>query len=187
MAAKSQTILAFDPGKTNMAYAIHKKTGKKIEVLEFGMFKNTITDLKPQNLKDTVKDFNKAVVSLIKKYSVEEVSMERFISRGLLGSLAEYICIMQGIIAINKRVKIFNLVAAATWKNSFNKNYNLKQFYKDAKEHGIIVHEVDAILIGIYYIDKSLFAKFSSDRFRKQFLRKLQNVPSTWGTFYTPM
>lgn len=169
-----RTILSFDPGKTNMAYSVILKDGRKTpEVLEYGMIVNTITDLKPHNLKEVVKKFNREVVKLLKRYDIDEVTMERFVSRGLMGSLAEYICIMQGIVSINKRVTIFNLVMAATWKNQFNKSYDLKEFYKDAKSLKIQVHEVDAILIGLYYVDKTLFGKFSTSRFRKQFLRKL--------------
>jgi hypothetical protein len=137
-----KTILSIDPGKVNMGYGIIQQKAGKYRIIKRGMIKNTIQDLKAYNLKDTVLRFHKEIEDMIDKYAITEVSMERFVSRGLLGSLAEYICIMQGILSINPKIKVFNLVMAATWKNSFNKSYELNEFYKQAKKLKIQPHEI---------------------------------------------
>lgn len=153
----TRTILAIDPGKVNMAFCLVRQTGKKYRILKLGMVKHTIQDLKGLNLKSVVLKFHKEIDVLIKKYNVTELTMERFVSRGLMGSLSEFICIMQGILAIHPRIKVFNLVTAATWKNSFNKSFDLKEFYKMAHKLKILPHEVDATMIGLYYLDKTRY------------------------------
>lgn len=172
-----KTILAIDPGKVNMGYSIIQQKGSKYRILKRGMVKNTIRDLKPVNLKDTVSIFNNEIDDLIETFSVSEVSMERFVSRGLLGSLSEYICIMQGIISIHPKISTFNLITAATWKNSFNKRYALKEFYKQAKKIKIQPHEIDALLIGLYFLSKGdYFKNFSTEKIRSRILSHLSKV-----------
>jgi hypothetical protein len=141
------------------------------------MVKNTIQDLKHQNLKETVLKFHHEIESIIDTYKVTEISMERFVSRGLLGSLSEYICIMQGILAINPKIQVFNLVTAATWKNSFNKSYKLNDFYKQAKKLKIQAHEIDAVMIGLYFLSGGNYFKgLKAQQSREKMLIKLSTL-----------
>jgi Holliday junction resolvasome RuvABC endonuclease subunit len=126
-----KTILSIDPGKVNMGYGVIQYNNNKYRIVKRGKIKNTIQDLKDYNLKQTVLKFNQEIEDMIDKYKITEITMERFVSRGIRGSLSEYICIMQGILAINPKITAFNLVTAATWKNAFNKVYVLKDFYNE--------------------------------------------------------
>lgn len=170
---ETKTILSIDPGKVNMGYAVIQMTGKNVKILKVGMIKNTIQDLKGYNIKPVVLAFNKEICSLIRKYKITELTMERFVSRGLLGSLSEFICIMQGILAINTRIKVFNLVTAATWKNCFNKSYVLNDFYKEAKALKVEPHEVDAVCIGLYFLNKEIFKRLASKKSRAKLANRL--------------
>ena len=172
-----KTILSIDPGKVNMGYGIIQQKDGKYRIVKRGMIKNTIQDLKAYNLKDTVLRFHQEIEGMIDEFNITEVSMERFVSRGLLGSLSEYICIMQGILAINPKVKVFNLVTAATWKNSFNKSFNLNEFYKMARKVKIQPHEIDAIMIGLYFLSKGgYYKKLSKARAREKMLKRLCTI-----------
>lgn len=173
------TVLSIDPGKVNMGFAIVKKKKNKkkktiYQVAQYGMLKHPIADLKAHNLRPVCLQFHAEIDSLIDAHQVQAVSMERFISRGLLGSLAEYICIMQGIISLNPKLKAFNLVTPPAWKNAFNRHTDLKDFYKQALKLKIKPHEIDAILIGFYYLGGGLaFRKFSMPAYRQRFLSRL--------------
>ena len=169
----TRILLSIDPGKVNMGYSITEYKNNTVCILKVGMIQNTIQDLKGYNIKPVVLAFNKEICALIRKFKVTEVTMERFVSRGLLGSLSEFICIMQGILAINTRIKVFNLVMAATWKNAFNKNYNLKDFYKEAKAKQIEPHEIDAVLIGLYFLNKDLFFRLAKKKSREALLIRI--------------
>lgn len=172
-----KTILAIDPGKVNMGYSIIQFDNGKYRIVARGMVENTIQDLKGDNIKPVVKKFHSEIQKKINTYGISELTMERFVSRGLLGSLSEFICIMQGILSINSKIKVFNLVTAATWKNAFNKHYELKAFYKLGKQYGILDHEVDAALIGLYYLGKAQhFTKFKYAKYRHRFFKRLKSL-----------
>lgn len=173
------SVLSIDPGKVNMGFAIVKKKKNKkkkivYQVAQFGMLSHPLADLKAHNLKPVILQFNAEIDQLLTTHQVQAVSMERFISRGLLGSLAEYICIMQGVISVNPKVKAFNLVTPPAWKNSFNRQADLKAFYKLGLKYKIKPHEIDAVLIGFYYLGAGLaFKKFSRPSYQHKFLASL--------------
>ena len=172
-----KTILCIDPGKVNMGYGIIQYNNNKYRIVRRGKIKNTIQDLKDHNLKETVLKFNQEIEDMIDTYNVTEVTMERFVSRGIRGSLSEYICIMQGILAINPKITAFNLVTAATWKNTFNKAYSLKDLYKQARKLKLEDHEIDAVMIGLYYLGKGqFFAKLSKASAREKILKRLSSI-----------
>lgn len=166
-------VLSIDPGKVNMGYAVIRRSKTGYKILRLGMFKNTIQDLKPKNLKPAILQFQDELNQIIDKFSVSAVAIERFVSRGLLGSLSEYICIMQGMIAVHPKIKYYNLIIPSTWKNCFNKSYQLKLYYKEASRLKIQPHELDAALIGIYYLNKEVYKSFRRPKFRTKFLSKL--------------
>ena len=172
-----KTILCIDPGKVNMGYGIIQYNNNKYRIVKRGKIKNTIQDLKPYNLKEVVLRFHKEIEEMIDKFSITEITMERFVSRGIRGSLSEYICIMQGILAINPKITAFNLVTAATWKNTFNKVYDLNEFYKQAKKLKLENHEIDAVMIGLYYLAKGqFFQRLSKASARTKILKRLSSV-----------
>lgn len=170
-------ILALDPGKTNFGYAVLQyrdtKKGREYRLREHGHIKNTVNDLKPVNLLAAFDTYRQEILSIINRFNITEVVAERFVSRGLLGSLSEYVCNMQGITASIPGLTVFQLVMPATWKAAFNKNFKLNDFYKVVKkEAGMTPHQLDAVCIGLYFLSgKELFNAFSSFRGRKQFLQ----------------
>jgi hypothetical protein len=142
-------ILALDPGKVNFGYSILEANKRgHFKVLKNGTLKDTIQDLK-LNLYESVIMFENEVDTLIAEFNVTHIVGERFVSRGLLGSLSEYVNIMLGICAAKSSVN-FMLIIPATWKNQLKKKLDLELLYRELK---VTKHEIDAVMIGVYYVD----------------------------------
>lgn len=144
-------VLGLDPGKVNFGYSIILLRDRAIKLLDKGVLKNTITDLK-DNLYNRTCVFDTEIIDLVAVHGVTHIIGERFVSRGLLGSLSEYVNIMLGICSCRAKTD-FQLLVPATWKNRFNKVYDLDKLYSELR---VTKHEIDATLIALYYIDQSL-------------------------------
>jgi len=142
------TVLSFDPGKINFSFSVsdvHLETGLKYRIKTTGMIENTVTDL-TGDIESQSRRFKREVQKIIKGYGADVLIAERFQVRGrFMGGSAELINIMLGIMATSRIEKKF--ITAAQWKNSFNKVYDLKKFYKEIP---LVDHRIDAALIGIY-------------------------------------
>ena len=169
-----KSLLALDPGKVNFGYSVLDwKDDGTYRVRDCGILKHTITELK-RGLPKSTRKYGKEVSTLVNKYDIEVIIAERFVSRGLLGSLSEYVNIMLGITSVYAK-KDFLLIIPATWKNRFNKKYPLKNFYRDSVN---TKHSIDATLIGVYYINtlcgKETYFRFESKDKRNHILKQMQ-------------
>ena len=160
-------ILACDPGAANFGYAViqGRMVGKKISdrILVNGMCPCPIKQVKgSQELRAKQIAFEKWYTGLLKKYKIDAVCAERFMARGLLGALGEYIGIMIGIMLTSAPHIQFKVFPAATWKNAVRRNVGDKEFlnrtYKIAK---VTPHQLDACLIGVW----TLFQGFKQKDF----------------------
>lgn len=76
------------------------------------------------------------------------------------GSTVESISMMLGVMMMIHPNKPIEFYTAATWKNAFNRtNADLKSMYEDLKDYkgdGIVIHQLDSMLIAIYHAAKLL-------------------------------
>lgn len=158
-------ILASDPGARNYGISLveldlsDRKT-PRFRVLYYGMLQNTVNDLRHPTLLEQKKAFIAEVKDLVRKFLPEQkvhlVIAERFMTRGLLGTLIEYVSFMLGVLHSEFKGSSFRAIQASTWKNDFRRKtghqLNSKgELYKTVKmDLGMKPHELDAILIGIY-------------------------------------
>ena len=169
-------VLGLDPGKVNFGYSVVETNSEgKYRVLECGVLKTTVTELKV-GLSGQVAAFKKQMSDIVSRNHVTHIVGERFVSRGLLGALSEYVNLMLGICSC--LCPDFCLIIPAQWKNAANKHICLVDYYKHIK---VPAHIVDSTMIAIYYIDKYFdkvpFADFDNlraTRICSQILRNLQ-------------
>lgn len=151
-------ILALDPGSVNFAWSIitYRPDGK-YKITAAGMIQNVINDLKIGMLPKGWL-FHAEMEALVKRFNIQEIVVERFMSRGSFGGGGmEAICLELGIVLMVAE-KEFMMLTSASWKNAFNrlwpkKEYTLKDYYKE-RERGTPLHPIDASLMGIYYVEK---------------------------------
>jgi hypothetical protein len=73
----------------------------------------------------------------------------RWVRNQSSNSVFTAISLMLGLVAtVFKNNTCF--VTAASWKNSWNKHYDLNEFYKELKPYGIPTHRIDAVNIALY-------------------------------------
>lgn len=177
MANNTFVCLALDPGKTNFGYSVleYYIDGASIgsyRILECGMVGNTITELK-NGLFDSVRAYEREICRIVGDHGVTRIVAERFVSRGLLGSLSEYVNIMIGISSVFAE-EDFRIIIPATWKNKFNKIYKLDRYYE---MWGVVPHVLDATLIGIYYISITTntdnYKKFTNASYRSSVMKNM--------------
>lgn len=154
-------VLACDPGSANFGWSV--LSGKKVdEVVTFKVIANGMcpcpikqvknsTDLQSQQIA-----FGAWFENIVDTYDIDAVCAERFMARGLLGALGEYIGIMMGmmgLLLIQKGKKPLKIFPAATWKNAVRRNSGDKEFLSKAyKLTGVLPHQLDAVMIGIWVI-----------------------------------
>lgn len=153
--------IGIDMGSTNMMLGY---LNAELKFVACWQFKNTITELvdnKGVPLHVRIRRFKKEFISYLDKWNPRRVLAERFMPRGIRGTLIEVVNIMIGVMAaICVRRKInFRVLTASTWKNSLNKRFRrtkndnpLNRLYKAFKIKQR--HFVDALLIAHYRNDK---------------------------------
>lgn len=152
------TILGIDPGTNNCAYSIvnlWKTKALEYEVVKRGMIANPVKELNGFRVGPDMKQFRSEIVGLKSEYNVDFAIAERYMTRGHGGTTIEAVSSMLGLIA-----SVFGewccFVPAAVWKNAWNKQYSLDDFYEEMSEYGIPTHEVDAVSIALYGATLSL-------------------------------
>jgi Holliday junction resolvasome RuvABC endonuclease subunit len=149
---KCINVLAIDPGVTNAAWAILRVSHSGIfKVVAHGKILNAMTNMNGDIIKD-VKKFQSELLEIVDNYNVNALIIERFQSRGLKGTTIELVNLMIGcLMAEMERIKgrhiLVSLITPSQWKNEWNRNSNLEAFYKKVN---CVVHQVDAIGIGLY-------------------------------------
>ena len=84
-------------------------------------------------------------------YKPDVVCIERFMSRGLGGTLIESVSMMIAVICLiclHRNIKIFTCVASE-WKNEVNRHLVLDDVYNYAKSVGLSNHEIDGSMIAL--------------------------------------
>lgn len=167
-------ILASDPGSKNYGIAVclldlTNRAKPKFSVLRYGMLSNPVNDLRYPEMSKQRDLFLKEVRSFLADAQVNPkqinlVICERFMTRGLLGTLVEYVAYMIGLLHSEFSHSSFRAIQASTWKNAFKARTGFKLdkeslVYAKAKQAKILPHEVDAILIGAYGANAILHLK----------------------------
>ena len=156
---KPLVVAGWDMGSKNTAASVIHVYSKgpvisRIERISSEMITPLINDLTQTGEASAFFQFTKAVLKWINKYKPDIVMCERFISRGLRGSIGEKVTYMLGIIATicrRKNIK-FILVSAQSWKNTFCRRH----FSKDKLEAMYLAvrkknaHLVDSFLIAVF-------------------------------------
>lgn len=149
----TKRILALDPGSKNTGISVVAMHNNKTQVIANSILTNPLHDL--TKFLEQREIFRKEIDSWIQTYNPNGIIIERFLSRGLLGSLGEIVSIMIGIISERYSLPI-KLITASTWKNQWNRKfseYPLDELYKQCK---ITPHQLDAILIGRFGLELGL-------------------------------
>jgi hypothetical protein len=138
-----------DPGIANFAWAILKvRKPFTFRVIASGDLKHTVKALKgPMSIQAS--NFIKELKALRRKYQVDSVVMERYMSRGHGGTNIELVNSMIGLTMgfFHDKSDRFILLTSATWKNAWNRHSDLEAFYKKVK---CTPHQVDSVGIGLY-------------------------------------
>jgi hypothetical protein len=149
--------LGIDPGTNNCAYSVIETNGTQLKLLEHGRIRNTLRDLTGNQVGQSGIRFQREVRSIVRYWSAEYLTAERFQTRGPKGATIEYVSAMLGLLW-NVGVKPNNIrfVTAAQWKNAWNRVADLKEFYETC---GTSDHQVDATNIAIYGAELALDIK----------------------------
>lgn len=175
--------IGIDMGSTNMMLGYLNTDMKFVACWQF---KNTITELvdnKGVPLHVRIRRFKKEFISYLDKWKPRRVMAERFMPRGIRGTLIEVVNIMIGVMAaICVRRKInFRVLTASTWKNSLNKRFRrtkndnpLNRLYKAFKIKQR--HYIDAMLIAHYRNDPKFTALQSVNSTIKKLTRPISKL-----------
>lgn len=151
-------LLSCDPGSTNFGWAV--LSGRRIgDTLSFKIIANGMCPCPIKQVKNS-KDlrsqqliFQKWFAGMLDNYQIDAVCAERFMARGLLGALGEYIGIMLGIMLCTSKHKPLKVFPAATWKNAVKRNTGDKEWLSHAyKMIKVVPHQLDATLMGVWTI-----------------------------------
>ena len=152
--SKGLRVIGMDPGSTNYGVFVGDIVGKqKVESfipIESSYIIHTLKGIKSG---PDLHLFTKEIKELFEHYQPDVVCIERFVSRGLRGSEAEKIGMMNGIISTvaenmkGRKTPTVRFVMAATWKNRYNKLRDLKEDYKKIP---LTNHQWDAAMIALF-------------------------------------
>jgi hypothetical protein len=154
-------IFSMDPGSTNYGMAVVEATPEGgIRIVANSLCSNPVYDLTQFN--EQRKAYIAEIDQWVKLYEPNGLVAERFLSRGLQGSLGEYVSCMIGFTAQEYDHLSFLAPMAATWKVPLQKRFgfDLKELYKQC---GTTPHQLDACFIGIYALEKGLGEKLNYD------------------------
>jgi hypothetical protein len=154
-------IFSMDPGSTNYGMAVVEATPEgRVRIVANSLCMNPVYDLTQFN--EQRKAYIAEIDQWVKLYEPNGLVAERFLSRGLQGSLGEYVSCMIGFTAQEYDHLSFLAPMAATWKVPLQKRFgfDLKELYKQC---GTTPHQLDACFIGIYALEKGLGQKLEYD------------------------
>lgn len=158
MSKTKRHVLAFDMGKTDMAWSWSHDN----KLLEIGMITNTVNDLKSGVFLMQVRKFLREVKKLVNRVQeshgpLTDIVCERYVSRPGKGggAVGESINTMLGIMAaycVRNNLYI-ELVLASTWKNHFKRKFGCDtqaerygfKINKTSKKWPILDHEFDSV------------------------------------------
>ncbi len=150
-------IFSMDPGSTNYGMAVVEATPDgKVRIVANSLCSNPVHDLTQFN--EQRKAYIAEIDGWVELFKPNGLVAERFLSRGLQGSLGEYVSCMIGFTAQKYEHLSFLAPMAATWKVPLQRrfSFDLKELYKQC---GTTPHQLDACFIGIYALEKGLGQK----------------------------
>lgn len=157
-------VLSIDPGTSNFAIAdtlYDFSNGFKFKILGTAMLPSQyiLKDMKCAN--EELAKFRSFIRPVLKQ-SYDEFAFERFQARGGKGTTIESINIMAGYLMYRMRKTSQGCYLASTWKNAYNRHGDLGEMYEDLKvlrsDRSVphkTIHELDALLIGMYHVSKN--------------------------------
>jgi hypothetical protein len=154
-------VFSMDPGSTNYGMAVVEEDNEGgVRILANSLCSNPVHDLTMFN--EQRKAYIEEIDQWVQLYKPNGLVAERFLSRGLQGSLGEYVSCMIGFTAQKYDHLSFLAPMAATWKVPLQKRFgfDLKELYKQC---GTTPHQLDACFIGIYALEKGLGKKLNYD------------------------
>lgn len=154
----NKSILAFDPGTKNFAYAWIKNC----KVAAGGMFEHTIRSITKKDLVEFTTTFSTQLDLLLDSTRPDVIVIERFMVRAFGTKLIELISLMIGIIAQKcyDRAIQFELLTSSQWKLSSKKLFELKDLYKEGKQkYNLPPHPIDAMCMARYVMSYNNFGK----------------------------
>lgn len=151
---RSPRILSFDPGSRNMGIACVGVRKGKIKVIANAIMEHPLQSLACQYRTNREIFVNEAC-RWFDAYDPQLLIMERFQTRGHGGPLIELVATMNAVISTIDRSKPCKLVTAATWKNAFNRRFDvdLKELYREC---ATTPHQLDAVLIGCFGLELAM-------------------------------
>lgn len=162
-------VLGIDPGSKNMGFGVveAKVAGDfKYRILEVGMFKQTIKEMKG-DVRGDLKRFKKELDRVIRAHKPDVIVAERYMNRGIRGNTGELVGLMLGVVALAP-VEDVSFIPAAQWKNAVNRNGDLKELYDSSR---LVAHVIDATSIAMYgathYTDRPAFTFLQGKGFRR--------------------
>lgn len=156
------TLLSLDPGTRNFAASV--LVGKVVDdLLRVHVVGTTMIDVTMDDMKYAqilASNFSKEMARLEKQYKFSHIVAERYQARGIRGTTVECVNVMLGIMLNQFSHCDISFFTAATWKNRYNRNLDLKDLYVDLKdlesskkkEFRKTEHELDSCLLGIYHL-----------------------------------
>ena len=157
----TKRVLALDPGSKNMALSVvAANEQRKVKIVANSLLKHPIYDLTRFQAQRSA--FLAEIGEWVDMYQPNGIVIERFVSRGLHGSLGEYVSTMIGLIGGKYPDLPVLPIMAATWKNAFNRRHpvTLDELYPQCRT---TPHQLDSCFIGIYGLEKGLKTQLDYD------------------------
>lgn len=173
-------IFAHDPGSRNYGYAIveGQKKGNKIEVriLENGLCPCPMNNLKDHKIRQKQRDlYLDWVYSTVKKWNVQGMFAERYMTRGIKGPTIESVNMMLGL--LQSLCMPDRYIPAAVWKNAVRRQgIDLGSEYKICKT---APHQLDASLIGVWAVYQAFNEKDFGAMNQRRFVKLIDNIERT--------
>lgn len=147
----SHLVLGCDPGSRNFGISLVGIENNWLRVYANSVLMNPVNDL--IKFDTAAKNFI-AELRLWMAAKPVGIAAERFQTRGNGGPLIEQVSSMLGLMKGQFKVPV-KLTIASTWKNRFNKRFNvdLKELYPKLD---IQPHQLDATLIGVFGLEEGL-------------------------------
>jgi hypothetical protein len=151
--AQYLTVLGLDPGYVKFGWSVVRlaldDTRLKIAIIDYGMLRNTITDMKRISLYQ-ITEYENELEAIVSSYKVRLIAMERYQSRGLKGISAELVNVMLGICLSKFKKLDLTLLPPSQWKNCARQNkIDLKKLYLEYKKD-LATHEIDSSIMAMY-------------------------------------
>lgn len=171
---KPKIIFSLDPGVKNFGFCLTEIKKTNYRILECGMLKHTISNLKGEQKKQCIEmvlEINKILRRNLLNYGgLEKVVAERFMARGMRHTTGEMITFMLGALNLLFINPGLELVTASTWKNQANRHLPMLM-NRIKKRNGwktlekpldavyiaarVEPHVVDAAMIGVFCFNKA--------------------------------